>query len=87
MDNKIKYIDLNGLKIFAESLKQDLKNHVIELGLYQELLHRIENLELYKIVDSLPEIGDEDTIYLLKNPSGSGDKNVFIEYLYNNEHG
>ena len=87
MDNKIKYIDLNGLKIFAEALKQDLKNHVLELGLYQELLHRIENLELYKIVDSLPEIGDEDTIYLLKNPSGSGDKNVFIEYLYNNEHG
>ena len=53
MDNKIKYIDLNGLKVFAESLKQDLKNHVIELGLYQELLHRIENLELYKIVDCL----------------------------------
>ena len=87
MDNKIKYVDLNGLKMFAESLKQDLKNHVIELGLYQELLHRIENLELYKIVDLLPEKGDEDTIYLLKNPSGSGDKNVFIEYLYNNEHG
>ena len=87
MDNKIKYVDLNGLKTFAEALKQDLKNHVIELGLYQELLHRIENLELYKIVDSLPEIGDENTIYLLKNPSGSGDKNIFIEYLYNNEHG
>ena len=87
MDNKIKYVDLNGLKVFAEALKQDLKNHVIELGLYQELLHRIENLELYKIVDSLPKIGDENTIYLLKNPSGSGDKNVFIEYLYNNEHG
>ena len=87
MDNKIKYVDLNGLKVFAEALKQDLKNHVLELGLYQELLHRIENLELYKIVDLLPEKGDEDTIYLLKNPSGSGDKNVFIEYLYNNEHG
>ena len=87
MDNKIKYVDLNGLKTFAEALKQDLKNHVIELGLYQELLHRIENLELYKIVDLLPEKGDEDTIYLLKNTSGSGDKNVFIEYLYNNEYG
>lgn len=47
MDNKIKYVDLNGLKVFAEDLKQYLKNHVVELGLYQELLHRIENLGLH----------------------------------------
>lgn len=82
----VKYVDLQGLRLFAEELKKWLKSHVVETDIYKELLYRIENLELYKIVETLPEEGDEDTIYLLRNPNEE-DKNHFIEYLYSKEHG
>lgn len=82
----VKYVDLQGLRLFAEELKKWLESHVVETDIYKELLYRIENLELYKIVETLPEEGDENTIYLLKNPNEE-DKNLFIEYLYNKEHG
>ena len=82
----VKYVDLQGLRLFAEELKKWLKSHVVETDIYKELLYRIENLELYKIVETLPEKGDEDTIYLLRNPNEE-DQNLFIEYLYSKEHG
>ena len=86
MENQVKYVDLQGLQTFARELKTWLKSHVVETDIYTELLHRIENLELYKIVDVLPEIGDENTIYLLKNQNAK-EKNLFIEYLYSSEYG
>ena len=46
MDNnekQIKYVDLVGLEHFATRLKSYLKNHVMEYGIFQELLNEIQN--------------------------------------------
>lgn len=81
-DRKIKYVDLNGLKYFAEELKQYLKSHVLEFSIFNELKDRIEaveNQDFYKVVESydkLPNPGSEKIIYLVPD---NGD---FIEYLW-----
>ena len=41
--NEIKYVDLNGLKVFAEELKLYLQNHILEFSIYNELKDIIEN--------------------------------------------
>lgn len=41
--NEIKYVDLNGLKVFAEELKSYLQNHILEFSIYNELKDIIEN--------------------------------------------
>lgn len=44
------------------------------------------DFSLYKIVDSLPEIGQEDNkIYLVLTSSGGGQNNVYTEYIYTND--
>lgn len=35
----------------------------------------------FKIVEELPEIGDESTIYLIRNGAESGD-DLYLEYIY-----
>ena len=80
-DRKIKYIDLNGLKYFAEELKQYLESHVLEFSIFNELKDRIEaveNQDFYKVVesyDNLPNPGLEKIIYLVP------DNGNFVEYL------
>ena len=80
-DRKIKYVDLNGLKYFAEELKQYLESHVLEFSIFNELKDRIEaveNQDFYKVVESydkLPNPGLEKIIYLVPN------NDSFLEYL------
>ena len=80
-DRKIKYVDLNGLKCFAEELKKYLRNHVLEFSIFNELKDRIEaveNQDFYEVVDSyndLPESGRNKIIYLVPE-NGS-----FLEYI------
>lgn len=81
-DRKIKYVDLNGLKCFAEELKKYLRNHVLEFSIFNELKDRIEaveNQDFYEVVDSyndLPESGRNKIIYLVPE-NGS-----FLEYIW-----
>lgn len=80
-DRKIKYVDLNGLKCFAEELKQYLESHVLEFSIFNELKSRIEaveNQDFYKVVDELPEKGVEKLIYLVYNE----DNENFLEYIW-----
>ena len=68
IDSKIKYVDANGLRIFAEELKQQLKNHVMETGIFNTIANRVEkleNLEIFEICQELPEKGMENKIYLV----------------------
>ena len=79
--NEIKYVDLNGLKVFAKELKSYLKSHILEISIYNELKDRIEaieNQDFYRVVesyDNLPDPGLEKIIYLVPD---NGD---FAEYL------
>ena len=79
--NEIKYVDLNGLKSFAKELKSYLRNHILEVSIYNELKDRIEaveNQDFYKVVDELPEKGVEKLIYLVYNE----DNENFLEYIW-----
>lgn len=81
-DRKIKYVDLNGLKCFAEELKKYLRDHVLEFSIFNELKDRIEaveNQDFYEVVDSyndLPKPGRNKLIYLVPE-NGS-----FLEYIW-----
>ena len=55
---KVKYVDLNGLKYFAEELKAYLKKHILELSIFNELKNEIENIPIEK--------GDVDNSAVLK---------------------
>lgn len=86
----IKYVDLNGLSIFAEELKKWLHNHVIESEGFGKLEEQIksaveriielEEAKIYKIVEELPEKGLENTIYLLVDSGVS--EGSLLEYIY-----
>ena len=87
MENKIKYVDLNGLQYFAEELKRYLESHIREYSIYEELLERIQNLEndienytFYEVVESYDKLLELDNpqkniIYLVP------DDNNFLEYI------
>lgn len=81
-DRKIKYVDLNGLRFFADELRQYLNQNILNVPILTELKIRVENLEdrdFYKIIesyDNLPNPGLEKIIYLVPN-NGS-----FLEYLW-----
>ena len=85
-DRKIKYVDLNGLKFFAEELKDYLHNHVMETSMFNELDTRISALEghvFYKVLNELPEEPESDpkyknTIWLIPNPDVEGQH---LEYI------
>lgn len=81
-DRKIKYVDLNGLKCFAEELKKYLWDHILEFSIFNELKDRIEaieNQDFYEVVDSyndLPKPGRNKIIYLVPENSS------FLEYIW-----
>lgn len=84
MDNnekQIKYVDLVGLEHFATRLKSYLKNHVMEYGIFQELLNEIQNRTFYKVVTSYEELLNEspkkNIIYLVPDNLGN-----FLEYVW-----
>ena len=84
MDNnekQIKYVDLVGLEHFATRLKSYLKNHVMEYGIFQELLNEIQNRTFYKVVTSYEELLNEspkkNIIYLVPDNLGN-----FLEYIW-----
>lgn len=81
MNSKIKYVDANGLRIFAEELKQQLKNHVMETGIFNTIANRVEkleNLEIFEICQELPEKGMENKIYLADDQSSSSGFTMYI---------
>ena len=62
----VKYVDLQGLRLFAEELKKWLKSHVVETDIYKELLYKIENLAL----DGVVKNGETQVLELAKDKYG-----------------
>lgn len=56
----------------------------ISLEQAQALYRYVENFKLFKIVDALPQIGQDNTIYLIENKD-SIEGNSLIEYIYIND--
>lgn len=73
----VKYVDLQGLQLFAEELKKWLKSHVVETDIYKELLYRIENL------DSPFEKGEGENSAVLKGGNNfAGLKGWYYDSIY-----
>lgn len=78
-----RYVSEDNLKVLISLIKTDLKNYLTDEQIQNAINTAIENISTleFKKVDSLPETGESNYIYLVPNNS-SYENNVYDEYFW-----
>lgn len=83
---KHRYVSEDNLKVLIRLIKTDLKNYLNEEQIQQAIESAIESISTieFKKVDSLPETGEPNYIYLVPNNFGI-EQNVYDEYYWSSD--
>lgn len=83
---KHRYVSEDNIKVLIKLIKTDLKNYLTEEQIQEAIGNAIDNIATleFKKVDSLPETGEPNYIYLVPNEFGD-DQNVYNEYYWDSD--
>lgn len=86
MATKHRYVSEDNIKVLINLIKTDLKNYLTDEQIQNAINTAIENISTieFKKVESLPETGEPNYIYLVPNNSGF-DNNSYDEYFWSTD--
>lgn len=59
-------------------------NNDLKFQTEEDINNKLNSIDIFIIVNELPDDGDPKKIYLLKNPNPKDDKDNYIEYIFRN---